>query len=170
MNDVISYSMDDIKEFDDVCKSRARKLLGRDWVETVLGFILWVAIAIGLLSTFSFYRSAPEYRTDILIIIAYILIVAAIFITIRFYRNLRFNAIRCSENGIFLTSKTIEFADNCIVFSSKYGEQRYAYECFFDYVVHRRNIYLFIDNFQALIIPLSICNEELIRSKLSAIP
>ena len=167
MGNVINYTLDDLKEFSDICKSRSRRLLGKNGIDVLISFILWMFIAIGFLSAASFYSSASEYRDDMLIILAYIAIVASLIWLFRWRKINRYKNLMYSKDGAFLTEKRIELGNEYIIFTSKYSEQKYKYEAVLDYVVGERNIYLFIDPFQALFIPRSICDEQFIKSKLS---
>lgn len=169
MKHKIKYTIEDAADFSRVVKLRWRKYLGSDAVEFILFFLFWILIAIGLLILISFYIDAQEYRSGVNLILVYTVLVGLLIWGASARRISRCRKIAYSVDGFFLAEKEIEITDEGIFFTSKYVSNRYSYEAISDIVVSQKNIYLFVDNFQAIIIPKEICDEKQVASMKSRI-
>jgi hypothetical protein len=115
--------------------------------------LLWVPIGFALASYTALCRRYPDITHDLLVVAAAFaagvcLILAGAIVKQRIYRR-----VMLSPDSWFLSEQTADLDAAGLVAKGAYGETRYPWAAFRHLAEDGRNIYLFIDNAQAYVLP-----------------
>lgn len=114
---------------------------------------IWVALGIAFASYAALFRKYPELSHDLTVVAASFCIGVGLMITGTFYKQRIYRNVILSPESWFLSQQTVDLDPSGLAAKGKYGEVRYPWSSFSFHVEDDRNIYLFIDNSQAFVLP-----------------
>jgi len=163
------YTKDDLVDFQRVVNSKL-KTPAKSGIEFIVNFVLWILISLSILTTFSIFRDNPEIRGGFFYIGGYLVCILAIVYGRYFYKKNRINTQFVGSDGLFYALKEIEIQEDKIVFTSKFGIQIYFFSACQEYIKTERNHLLFVDNFQAILVPVDKIDKDFFNSKFGGKP
>ena len=114
---------------------------------------IWVPFGIAFASYAALFRKYPDMTYDLTVVAAALaigitLVIAGAFLKQRIYRK-----VMLSAESWFLSEQTVNIDSSGLAAKGAYGEAHYTWSAFRHLVEDDRNLYLFIDNSQAFVLP-----------------
>ena len=162
----IQYTNDDFYEYQKVVAEKIKSSPRSNFIDLVVNFFLWIFIALLILTVFSMFIDNPHLKGGFAYIGGYIAAILIIIFARASYSRKSANMNLLNPNGIFLIAKDLEIYDDRLVFSSSYGEQSYNYGSINGYIKKERNHYLFVDNIEAIIVPVDLVSSDFFLDKI----
>jgi hypothetical protein len=146
-------SKSDLTALHKIINRRLTALSGANSKLFFSNLFVWLPIGIAIATYGALYRKYPELSDDLTVVaLAFscgvALLVAAIFYKQHLYRN-----VMLSEHSWFLAPQTFELGPESLNVEGSYGSANYRWTSFIHYEEDNLNLYLFIDNAQALVLP-----------------
>lgn len=115
--------------------------------------IIWVPLGIAFASYAALFRKYPDMSHDLSVVaIAFCIGVGLIAIGMIFKRQI-YRKVILSSKSWFLSEQTVDLDPVGLTAKGTYGEVRYLWSAFLHLVEDEKNLYLFIDNSQAFVLP-----------------
>jgi len=143
-------------DFVSLLKVVNRRLTQLSGANTKLFFsnvFIWILLGIAFASYVALFRKYPDMSHDLSVVAASFcvgiaLMVAGMFFKQRIYRN-----AMLSPDSWFLAEQTVVLEPNGLVARGAYGEAHNPWSSFRYFSEDDKNLYLFIDNTQAFVLP-----------------
>ena len=119
----------------------------------VANCVAWIPMGIACATYFAMYRKYPDISHDLNVVLAVIAVSGiSLWASVAYKQRIYREAI-LAENGWLLTEQTFEAQPECLSIENHTVRASYRWTAFIDCAEDETNLYLFIDNAQALILP-----------------
>ncbi|WP_172205284.1 YcxB family protein [Niveibacterium sp. COAC-50] len=148
-----TLSKDDYKALMKVVSKRLVALSGANTKLFFVNLLVWFVIGIAFSMHISMLRKYPGITHDILFVAGFSLAALAAIIIGSAYRNQIVRRVAHSGDSWFYQTQAAEFDATGLTASGSYGETRYVWSAFKHVEEDTANLYLFLDNSQAYVLP-----------------
>ena len=121
----------------------------------VANLIAWIPLGIAIAAYAAMYRKYPDLTHDLSIVLAAVVLGAVLLVLSMIYKQHIYRGAVLSEDGWFLTEQTIDADSEGLKIENPTSRSSYKWTSFVHSAEDSSNLYLFLDNAQALIIPKS---------------
>ncbi len=114
---------------------------------------IWVPLGVAFSSYAALFRKYPEMSYDLSVVAAAFCVGVALMVAGMFYKQRIYRRAMLSPESWFLSEQTVDLDPGGIGVKGAYGVVHYPWSSFRYLVEDDRNLYLFIDNSQAFVLP-----------------
>src|SRR6185295_17195796 len=119
------------------------------------GVITWIPLGFALAAYFAMYWRYPEAARDLTIAAAALALGVAFFICQFYYKQHLIRRGCLSDDGWFLAEQTVDASADGLGIRTTRGHTSFNWTAFMHHAEDDANLYLFVDNAQAVVIPKS---------------
>lgn len=119
----------------------------------ISNLFIWIPLGIGVASYAALFRKYPDMSHDLMLVAVAFAVGAGLMVANAFFKQRIFHGVLLSPESWFLCEQTVALDSNGLAAKGAYGEVRYPWSSFQHLSDDNRNLYLFVDNAQALVIP-----------------
>ncbi len=137
-------------------KAIARRLTQLSHANSKLFFsnmFIWVPLGIAFASYVALFRKYPEMSHDLSVVAAAFCVGVALMVAGMFYKRLIYRRVMLSPESWFLSEQTVDLDPAGLGAKGTYGVVHYPWSSFRYLAEDDNNLYLFIDNSQAFVLP-----------------
>ena len=136
-----------------VVGQRLTELSGQNSKLYFANIVAWIPIGVSLSAVATLYRSYPDLTSQLTIAISSLITGAFLLSTVKYYREFTCRKILAATDGWFFSEQKISLDENGISANALHCSAQYRWSSFRHLTEDERNLYLFVDNAQALILP-----------------
>ena len=139
----------------------------------MFGIFTWIPLGIALASILSLYQKypEPEFRRDFSIVLILFLVSFVLYVAQFDYKRRLLLKTWLSEKSLFFARQTVVANSEGVSIESALGKSNYKWPIVINAAEDDFNLYLFLDNSQAIIIPKSAMTlPDDLRSLKSRLP
>lgn len=114
---------------------------------------IWIPLGFAFAAYAAMYRKHPEMSYDLTVVIIAFCIGVVLMIAGAIYKQRIYRKTMLSPASWFLSEQTVEIDPNGLSAEGTYGKAHYPWPSFLCLVEDESNLYLFIDNAQAFVLP-----------------
>lgn len=114
---------------------------------------IWVPLGIAFASYAALFRKYPEMSYDLWVVAAAFCIGVTLMVAGMFYKQRIYRRVMLSPESWFLSEQTVDLGPEGLGAKGAYGVVHYPWSSFRYLAEDDRNLYLFIDNSQAFVLP-----------------
>jgi hypothetical protein len=149
-------SRPDLIAFHKVANRRMKEVTGANLRLSVANLIAWIPLGIAILAYVGLYRSYPEATLELSIVVAWaalgLVLVACFFV----YKARLTRRAWLSDDGWFLSEQAVDAdAEGLSIRTARGNTSFFRWTAFVHRAEDGANLYLFVDNAQAVVIPKS---------------
>ncbi len=116
--------------------------------------LIWIPLGIAFAAYAALFRNYPSMTRDLAIVAVFFCIGIGLMVGgILFKQRVVYRRAMLAPDGWFLSEQTVDLSPDGVSVRSACGEAHYTWPSFRDIVEDEANLYLFIDNAQALVLP-----------------
>ena len=115
--------------------------------------VVWVPLGIAFAAYAALFRKHPGMFYDLAVVATAFFVGVALMIVGAFFKQRIYNNVMLPPESWFLSEQTIDLDPSGLVARGTYGEVRYPWSSVRYLAEDDRNLYLFIDNSQAFVLP-----------------
>lgn len=146
--------------FSKVVNRRLTRLAKANSKLFVINLLAWIPLGFALAAYTAMYRKYPFLNEDLNVIGGSIILGAVLLVLSLVFRNIIYRNVVVAKNGSALAEHEFTAGPAELHVSSPFGSAAYPWSCFIDNVEEGNVVYLFTDNTQAIVIPLSNVGSE----------
>lgn len=117
--------------------------------------LTWIPLGVALATYFALYRKFPGAARDLTIVAAALALGIALFVCHLCYKQHLTRRGYLSDDGWFLAEQTVDADTDRLDIKTARGQTAFRWTAFMHRAQDDANLYLFVDNAQAVIIPKS---------------
>jgi len=153
MRFTFKLSKADYVAFQALVLRRLTKLSGANIKLFFINLFAWIPIGIAFAAYAVLYRKYPV-ATDDLTVIAIAFEVGWVLMSVGyFYRKYAYRKAMFSQQGRFLSEQELEISEEGILVRGYCSEASFRWPAIIDFAEDNKNLYLFIDNAEAILLP-----------------
>lgn len=115
--------------------------------------LTWVPLGIAFASYAALFRKYPDITHDLMVVAAAFGTGVALMIAGAFFKRRIYRKVMLSPESWFLSEQTVDLEPHGLAATGTYGEVQYPWSSFRYVTEDDMNLYLFIDNSQAFVLP-----------------
>jgi hypothetical protein len=143
----------DFVDLQRVIGRRLTQISGANTKLFVSNLFVWLPLGVSFAAYFSLFRSYPELSTELAFAaVAFGIGVILMVVGAQYKQRLWRKAVLAPDSW-FLSEQTVEMDSNGVILRGGYGESNYPWSTIRYHTEDERNLYLFIDNGQAFVLP-----------------
>ena len=148
-------SRKDLAALQEVASRRVTEVTRANYKLFFFTVIIWIPLGVALATYFALYRKYPEAAHDLTIVAAALALGIALFICHLYYKQHLTRRGYLSDDGWFLAEQTVDADTDGLGIQTARGHTSFRWTAFMHRAEDHANLYLFVDNAQAVIIPKS---------------
>jgi hypothetical protein len=114
---------------------------------------IWVSLGFAFVAYAALFRKYPEMSYDLSVVAAAFCVGVALMIARMFYKQRIYRSVMLSPEGWFLSEQAVDLDPGGLGAKGAYGAVQYPWSSFRYLAEDDKNLYLFIDNCQAFVLP-----------------
>lgn len=118
--------------------------------------LIWIPLGVAFSSYAALFRKHPEMSYDLSVVAAAFCVGVILMITGVFYKQQIYRRTMLSPESWFLSEQTVGLDSNGLSAKGAYGVGYYPWSSFRYFTEDEKNLYLFIDNSQAFVLPKAV--------------
>jgi hypothetical protein len=115
--------------------------------------IVWIFLGIAVAAYSSLYRKYPYTFYDLNVVVIFLGVGVLFKVADLYYKQNLYRKVMFSQQGSFLEEQSIEMNADGMNISGSHKNSSYSWPAFIHFAEDTMNLYLFIDNAQAIILP-----------------
>lgn len=129
--------------------------------------VTWFPLGIAIAAYGSLYRQHPELAHDLSVIAGTFLFSVVLLMANGWYKRHLYDKVMLAKDSWFFSEQTVEITAESLRTEGRYGSSNYKWSAFTFVAEDHANIYLFVDNGHALLLPKSVFTspEQLVQLK-----
>jgi hypothetical protein len=155
LNFSFKLSRQDLIAFHKVASRRMKDVTGANLRLSVANLIAWIPLGIAILAYVGLYRSYPEATLELSIVAAWAALGGVLVACYFVYRARLTRRAWLSDDGWFLSEQAVDADAEGLGIRTARGNTSFKWTAFVHRAEDDANLYLFVDNVQAVIIPKS---------------
>jgi hypothetical protein len=116
----------------------------------------WIPLGVAGAAYGSFYRQHPELAHDLKVIAGALLVSIVLFMFNAWYKRHLYNKVLLAKDSWVFSEQTFEITAEGLKTEGTYGSSNYKWPAFIFTTEDQANVYLFVDNGHALVLPKSV--------------
>jgi len=160
-------SQADYVAFQTLVLRRLTKLSGANIKLFFINLFAWIPIGIAFAAYAMLYRKYPVAADDLTVVAIAFEVGCVLMSVAYFYRKYAYRKAMFSHSGRFLSEQVLEISEEGISLSGHCSEASFRWPAIIDFAEDNRNLYLFIDNAEAILLPKAVLasSEQLSQIK-----
>lgn len=114
---------------------------------------IWVVLGVAFASYAALFRKYPDMSYDLAVVAVAFCVGIALMVAGMFFKQRTYRKVMLSPDSWFLSEQTADLDPNGLAAKGTYGEVYYPWSSFRYLAEDDKNLYLFIDNSQAFVLP-----------------
>ena len=114
---------------------------------------IWVALGFAGASYAALFRKYPDMSYDLAVVAAAFCVGVALMVAGTFFKQRIYRRVMLSPESWFLSEQTVDLDPEGLAAKGTYGKVHYPWSSFRYLAEDDKNLYLFIDNSQAFVLP-----------------
>lgn len=114
---------------------------------------IWIVLGFSFASYGALFRKYPEMSFDLIMVAVVFCVGVALMVAGMLYKQRIFRGVMLSPKSWFLSQQTVDLDSEGMGAKGAYGTVRYPWSSFSYLEEDEKNLYLFIDNSQAFVLP-----------------
>ena len=114
---------------------------------------IWVPLGIAFASYVALFQKFPEMTRDLMFVAAAFVVGVGLLVAGAFFKQRIYRKVMLSPESWFLSEQTVDLDPSGFSAKGAYGEAYYPWSSFRYLAEDGKNLYLFIDNSQAFVLP-----------------
>jgi hypothetical protein len=156
----VKLNKDDWLSFSKVVNRRLTRLAKANSKLFIINLLTWIPMGFALAAYSAMYQKYPFLTDDLNVIGGSIVIGAVLLVISLVIRNRIYRKVVVANNGSVLSEHEFIAAPSELRVTGPFGSTVYPWGCFIDHLEENGVVYLFMDNAQALIIPMRNIGAE----------
>ncbi len=148
-----TLSMTDFVALHKVISRRLTQLSSANSKLFFSNLFIWVPLGIAIASYASLFRKYPDMSHDLAVVAAAFCVGVALMVAGMFYKQRIYRRVMLSPESWFFSEQTVDLEPDGLAAKGIYGVVRYPWSSFRYFGEDEKNLYLFIDNAQAFVLP-----------------
>lgn len=144
---------EDFIQFHKVVARRLTRIGNASSKLLLANLIAWLPLGLALATCWAMYRKYPEASHDLNVVFGSVAAAAVLLIASFLYRRTLYWRAVLHDDGWFLAEQTVEADERGLTIQAAHSRSTYEWDAFVDRAEDESNLYLFIDNASALIVP-----------------
>ncbi len=136
-----------------VVDRRLSQLSGANTKLFFSNLFIWVPLGIAFAAYAAMYRKYPEMTYDLSVVVIAFCIGVVLMIAGAIYKQRIYRKTMLSPASWFLSEQTVALDPDGLSAEGTYGKAHYPWPSFLCHLEDENNLYLFIDNAQAFVLP-----------------
>ncbi len=150
-----------------VAARRLTELAGANWKLMIVNVFVWIPLGVAFGAYGALFRKYPELSYDLSVVAVAFCSGVLLLVVGALYKQSLYRAVVLSPKSWFLSEQAVDLDEAGLSASGSYGTIHYPWASFCYHTEDGRNLYLFIDNNQAFVLPKAVVGsvEQLSRIK-----
>lgn len=136
-----------------VIRSRLTQLSNANTKLFFSNLFIWVPLGVAFASYAALFRKYPGMSNDLTVVAAAFCVGVGLMVAGAFFKQRTYRKVMLSPESWFLSEQTVDLEPGGLAAKGTYGEVRYPWSSFPYHAEDDKNLYLFIDNSQAFVLP-----------------
>lgn len=115
--------------------------------------VVWVPLGIAFAAYAALFQKYPGLSRELAVVAVAFVVGVALMIAGSIFKQRIYRKVMLAPDSWFLSEQSVEMSPADFVARGTYGEVRYPWASFRHLAEDERNLYLFIDNSQAFVLP-----------------